>query len=866
MLSVSAVTPSASHLIICSRSLSMRIYSLKSDTTSDHVPMITCELLKTLKPHTSPVVTSAIDPSGTLLAIGGSDGVINVWDIRGAYLTHTFHGHSGVVSALHFFETAAVSRNQRDGVSARNKKKGRRKSKGQQDDEMEDVDETSVATSTVFMLASGGEDSKIRVWDLHKRKSIASLDSHVSIVRGLDFSSKENALASGSRDKTVILWDARTWKVRKVIPILERVECIGFLEGGDLLYIGGESGKIRIWETGSGREVTQEQIAGGEGESIVNILRPPDLPFLLSIHADQTLLLQSLSPLQELPAGGTVEPLPIVRRISGFFDEVIDMAYVNPDKSLLALATNTEDIRLISVSNSTHHSSDATSDSPSPEGHYFGADVALLKGHEDIIICLDVDWSGCWLATGAKDNTARLWRIDQTSSAYTCFTTLKGHAESLGAISLPRTAPPTGSIEYTNPLHHPPPFLLTGSQDKTIKRWNLSNATAAQTEQKPTRAIYTRKAHDKDINAIDINHNSTLFATASQDRTVKIWSTEEGEVQGVLRGHRRGVWSVKFAPKDSPTIMGESGPASGNKGIVLTGSGDKTAKLWSLTDYSCLRTFEGHTNSILKVIWLNPLDSERRDKRGVQVATAGGDGLVKVWDANSAEVECTLDNHEDRVWALAVDRATNTLVSGGGDGTITFWADTTSTTIAASAAASTARVEQEQQLQNFIHAKSYRSAIVLALQLNHPGRLLVLFTSVVNTNPPETGSLSGLVAVDEVLASLAEEQLFKLLLRIRDWNTNARTAPVAQRILWTLVKSYPATSFTGLRNARGRGGIKGGSLKEVLDALKAYTERHYKRMEDLVNESYLIEYTLREMDENAFVNGDGPDAVMEISV
>lgn len=821
-------------------------------------------LLKTLKPHTSPVVTSVIDPSGTLLATGGSDGVVKVWDIRGAYLTHTFHGHSGVVSALHFFETAAPGRDARDGVSARNRKHGRRKSKGQQDEEMEDVDGTSIGTSTVFLLASGGEDGKIRVWDLHKRKSIASLDSHVSVVRGLDFSSEENVLASGSRDKTVILWDTRTWKVRKVIPILERVECIGFLGGGTLVYIGGESGKIRIWETGSGREATPEQVAGGDGDSIVNIIQFSDLPFLLSIHADQTLLLQSLLPLEELSAGGTVEPLPIMRRISGFFDEVIDVAYMSPNKSLLALATNTEDIRLISVVDSARHSSKATS--PPPEDQYFGADVALLKGHEDIIICLDVDWSGCWLATGAKDNTARIWRIDQESSSYTCFATLKGHAESLGAISLPRMAPPTGSGAYTKPLDHPPPFLLTGSQDRTIKRWNISHASAAQIEQKPTRAIYTRKAHDKDINAIDINHNSTLFATASQDRTVKIWSVEEGEVQGVLRGHRRGVWSVKFAPKDAPTIVGENGPASGSRGIVLTGSGDKTAKLWSLTDYSCLRTFEGHTNSILKVIWLNPLDPEGRDKRGIQLATAGGDGLVKVWDANSAEVECTLDNHEDRVWALAVDRSTNTLVSGGGDGTITFWANTTSTTVAASAAASTARVEQEQQLQNFIHAKSYRSAIVLALQLNHPARLLALFTSVVNTNPPEAGSLSGLLAVDEVLASLAEEQLFTLLLRIRDWNTNARTAPVAQRILWTLVKSYPATSFTGLRNVRGRGGLKGGSLKEVLDALSAYTERHYKRMVDLVNESYLIEYTLRQMDENAFVNGDGLAAGMDISI
>ena len=846
----------------------MRIYALRIDNVNanpDPVPTVTCELLKTLKPHTSPVVTSAIDSSGTLLATGGSDGVIKVWDVNGAYLTHTFHGHNGVVSALHFFETAAVSTKHRDGVSARNRRKGQRKSNNQQDEEMEGVDDTTVGSSTVFMLASGGEDGKIRVWDLHKRKAVTTLDSHVSVVRGLDFSSQENVLVSGSRDKTVILWDARTWKVRKVIPILERVECIGFLEEGVFIYIGGESGKVRIWETESGREVSQEQVAGGEGESIVNILRPSDIPFLLSVHADQTLLLQSLLPLQDCPAGGTVEPLPIIRRISGFFDEVIDLAYVTPNKSLLALATNTEDIRLISVVTSTHHSLDATSDTPS-SGHYFGADVALLKGHEDIIICLDVDWSGCWLATGAKDNTARLWRIDQTSSSYICVATLKGHAESLGAVSLPCIAPPVGSAAYSKPLDHPPPFLLTGSQDRTIKRWNISNASATQIEQKPSRAIYTRKAHDKDINAIDVNHNSTLFATASQDRTVKIWSTEEGEVQGVLRGHRRGVWSVKFAPKDSPTIVGENGPASGSRGIVLTGSGDKTAKLWSLTDYSCLRTFEGHTNSILKVIWLNPPDSEGRDKRGVQVATAGGDGLVKVWDANSAEVECTLDNHEDRVWALAVDRATNTLVSGGGDGTITFWADTTSTTVAASAAASTARVEQEQQLQNLIHAKSYRSAIVLALQLNHPGRLLTLFTSVVNTTPPQARSLSGRVAVDEVLASLGEEQIFTLLLRIRDWNTNARTAPVAQRILWTLVKSYPATSFTALRNARGRGGIKGGSLKEVLDALKAYTERHYKRMEDLVNESYLIEYTLREMDENAFVDGDGPAVEMEVSV
>lgn len=292
-------------------------------------------------------------------------------------------------------------------------------------------------------------------------------------------------------------------------------------------------------------------------------------------------------------------------------------------------------------------------------------------------------------------------------------------------------------------------------------------------------------------------------------------------------------------------LQGEQGTVSG-KGVVLTGSVDKTIKLWSLADYTCIRTFEGHSNSVLKVVWLNMAgDEESASKRRVQFASAGGDGLVKVWDANLGETECTLDNHEDRVWALAVHPKTNALVSGSGDSTVTFWKDTTEETQAASAEAATKLIEQEQQLENYIHAGSYRDAIVLALQLNHPGRLLNLFRNVVTTENPEKGSLTGIKAVDHVLANLSDDQIFMLLLRLRDWNTNARTAPISQRILSALVRSYPANKFSNL-SVKGARGQK--SLQEVLNALKVYTERHYKRLEELVDESYLVEYTLREMD------------------
>ncbi|ORY12149.1 WD40-repeat-containing domain protein [Clohesyomyces aquaticus] len=837
-----ALTPSASHLIVCSRSMSMRIYSLTPSEGDDN--SIQAEVSRALKPHITPVVTLAVDNTGTLVATGGADGTVKVWDIRGGFATHTFHGHGGVISALCFFQVEVI---QKEEESADKTKKRKRK-KSRQEQEQDNGSGLAVGDTTLeYRLASGAEDGKIRIWDLHKRKSVAVLESHVSVVRTLDFSLAQNVLVSGSRDSTLTLWDALTWKVKRTIAALEGIESAGFICGGQMMFAGGEHGRIRLWPTSSGDELTREQTPGTETDAIVDVLHHESLPYLISVHADQVLNFHSLEPVDMPFIQESIDPLSIFRRISGTHDEVIDLAYVGRDKSLLALATNSEDIRVISLKQGDVQESSTTSG-----GDYFGADVALLKGHEEIIICLDVDWSGHWLATGAKDNTARLWRLDPQNQSYKCFAVLTGHAESLGAIALPHTIPPEGSATFTDPLSHPPSFLITGSQDRTVKRWDISNEA-----KKGLRAKYTRKAHDKDINAIDIDPTSTLFASASQDRTVKIYSATEGEAIGVLRGHRRGVWTVKFAPKDSQVT------GSGAKGVIATGSGDKTVKIWSLSDYSCLLTLEGHSNSVLKLVWIPYRPIDARDKRGPQLASAAGDGLVKVWDTSTGEAMSTLDNHTDRVWALIVHPETNGLISGGGDSVITFWDDTSSSTLEAATTAQTERVELDQKLQNFAYAGNYREAITLALQMDQPGRLFTLFKTVVETEVPDKESLSGLLAVDDVLSHLSDSQLYTLLLRLRDWNTNVRSAPIAQKILWTVAKSYPASRLAGLKPV-GKIGAKGG-LKDVLDAIRAYSERHYKRVEDLVDESYLLDFTLREMDGvggvGGLINGTGRPAL-----
>ncbi|KAK6529118.1 U3 small nucleolar RNA-associated protein 13 [Orbilia ellipsospora] len=797
LISTLAITPSASHLITCSKSFMMRIYSL---TLTTPLTSITPTLTRAVKAHDAPVITSSIDPTGTLLATGGSDGFVKVWDIKGGFVTHNFKGHGGVISALSFYAP-----------QDRNAKKWR--------------------------LASGADDTKVIIWDLSSRKMVKALEGHTSVVRGLDWSQDGSVLVSGGRDSVFIIWETKDWSARGQVPVMETLETVGLLEpgvdvgqgqadGGQVVYTAGDKGSIRLWSSSTGKSIPMTKAE--QEDEIVDVIYSKALKALISIHNDQTFVIRSITP-----------NLPIKGRISGHHDEIIDLQYLTPTDSLIALATNSEDIRILSPNESS-----------------FG-DIGVLKGHSDITICLDRDSTGSWLASGGKDNEARLWKIDPDASdekeRFTCYARFVGHTESLGAVALSRAEAP--AADSTSEFPDPPKFMITGSKDSTIKRWEVPKAPEGQTKViiKSSKALFTRKAHDKDINFIDISSDDKLFATASQDRTVKVWSTETGETLGICKGHRRGVWSVRFGPSHvtASTVGGE-----GAGRLLVTASGDKTVRLWNLADYSCIKTLEGHSGIVLKAMWLN---------NGLQVVSAGGEGLVKVWEARSGECVSTLDGHEDKVWALAGRKDETIIVTGGGDSIVNFWKDVSEETREEKQKEAEEAVEQQQKLANYIQAKDYKSAIILALELNYPYKLLNLFTAVITSPDAEKDSIIGLKSVDEVLANLNDYHLYLLLCRVRDWNTNSKTSNVAQRVLSVLLKSFSAEKLADLKvpgrkksnDDKGSRKKKGETMpiRDMMEAMERYTERHYGRVEELIGESYIVEYTLNQMEEAAFVDG-----------
>ncbi|KAF4604861.1 U3 small nucleolar RNA-associated protein 13 [Pleurotus pulmonarius] len=853
------VSPSSDYIVVFTTSSALKVYNIpKESNTAKPVQPIRV----IARAHDSPVHVCKIDPTSTYLASGAADGVVKVWDVSRGYVTHAFKGHGGVVSALAFNYPR---------------------------------DNSSVTENRTFQLITASNDTRIRIFDLMARsaggaKPEAVLEGHVSVPRGLDVSSDGRWLVSGGRDSVVLVWDlaakqpeakksnkdkgkhkAQGPVLFKTIPILERVEAVGILRDEDSLatssssmrlkfFTAGQQGIVKIWDAQEGQvlfTLGTPQVDGEDAEEqrqILDAMYIESTSTIVSVHGDQNILFFSLA------------TRSLSRQCIGYNDEIVDACFLSPEASSssstpsprdthIALATNSSLIRI--YNNAT-------------------LDARLLSGHSEIVLCLDRSANGNLLASGSKDRTARIWAPSQSSSSetdfvYGCVAVCEGHAESIGALSMSRGIG-TNSNED-------PRFMFTGSQDRTIKMWDLTPIPQTFTppdndedDSPPVlrcKSLTTHKAHDKDINSLDIAPNNRFLASGSQDRTAKVFEIEfipgregrppRGELKllGICKGHKRGVWTVRF---------------SRHERLLATGSGDKTIKLWSLEDWSCVKTFEGHTNSVLRVDFINA---------GMQLVSSASDGLVKLWNVKDEECTATMDNHEDKVWALAVSSDDKIIVSGAADSVVTFWEDCTEEEELEKEAKRTDQVLKEQEFMNYLSLNDYRKAIQLAILMEQPGRLYKLFKEVHSNSDPETVSpLTGHSSVDEVIKTLSGSDLAKLLRFVRAWNANAKSSEVAQTILYSIVKLRSAEDVMsafgdemkeeafiteGLVTQPGGGKAIGGSaLKELIDGLVPYTERHLARIEKLVQESYMIDYILGEMDDGMFDNQ--MDGAMDVDV
>ena len=227
--------------------------------------------------------------------------------------------------------------------------------------------------------------------------------------------------------------------------------------------------------------------------------------------------------------------------------------------------------------------------------------------------------NGKILVTGGRSKTIKVWDLANAS----VLKNLQGHTREINSVAISRDGK----------------TLVSGSLDGTIKVWDLVSGSLGKTLQN----------NSLSVNSLAISPDSKTLVSGNFNKTIEIWDLASGSLLKTLDGHSQSVKSVAITP-DGKTIV--------------SGSLDNTIKVWNLASGSLIKTLDGHAKGV-NCIAISP--------DGKTVVSGSWDNTIKVWDLASGSLRQTLQGHSDLVLSVAISPDGKTLVSGSTDKTIEVW-------------------------------------------------------------------------------------------------------------------------------------------------------------------------------------------------
>ena len=161
--------------------------------------------------------------------------------------------------------------------------------------------------------------------------------------------------------------------------------------------------------------------------------------------------------------------------------------------------------------------------------------------------------------------------------------------------------------------------------------------------------IATFEEHQAAVMCLAFDLQGDRIVSGSEDKTLKLWETQTGKEVATLKGHTKGVSSCEFDP-------------TGRR--IVSGSGDNTLKLWEVQTGKELATLTGHSGSVYSCAF---------DATGGRIVSGSEDNTLKLWEAQTGKVLATLTGHTNIVISCAFDPTGGRIVSGSFDKTLKLW-------------------------------------------------------------------------------------------------------------------------------------------------------------------------------------------------
>lgn len=172
-------------------------------------------------------------------------------------------------------------------------------------------------------------------------------------------------------------------------------------------------------------------------------------------------------------------------------------------------------------------------------------------------------------------------------------------------------------------VHPSRPIVLSSSDDMTVKMWDW---------EKGWKCTQTFEGHQHYVMDVVFNpKDPNTFATASLDRTIKVWSLTSAKANYTLEGHEKGINCLAYYP-------------GADKPYLVSGADDHSVRVWDYQNKACVRVLEGHTLNVSSVVFHPELPI---------ILSGSEDCTMKVWSASTFRLEASYSMTLDRIWSIA---------------------------------------------------------------------------------------------------------------------------------------------------------------------------------------------------------------------